>query len=121
MKTHMTAAFAVLTLITGCSTRADYFEQADSTLRKVTEHAIQIQDETDATWDEAAERAILTLPGGGREFALSDGVITYQTDEVCIGAWIVNLIDVVTAPCLDIDWGTDRLWPGGRSDCFIQT
>lgn len=70
------------------------------------------------TWDEAAEAAIRGLPGGGRELSIEDGVITYQTEGICLGSWIVNLTRVVVSPCADIDWGADRVWPGGRSDCL---
>jgi len=119
MKPHILIATAAI--LAGCASSKTIDQRSEDALRNAVNRAIDIQRDFNLTWDEAAERAILTLPGGGREFALSDGVITYETDEVCIGAWIVNLTDVVTAPCVDIDWGTDRLWLGGRSDCLIET
>lgn len=118
MKPHTLVAIAAF--LTGCTSSTNIDQRAENTLRNTMRQAVTLQREMKLTWDEAAAQVIQQLPGGGRELALADGVITYQTDELCLGAWIDNLTDIVIAPCIDIDWGTDRVWPGGRSDCFTE-
>jgi len=109
---------ATLSILAGCTGTPSIDEVAKQTLTTTIRTAISVQHDTGDTWDEAATTAIRKLPGGGRELALSDGVITYQTDELCYGAWLVNLNEIRVKPCLEIDWGSERLWPGGRTDCF---
>ena len=89
---------------TATSTPNDPFAEEKHMIRTVITKAVDIQKAADIPWTYAANLAVSLQPGGGHDIKVIDDIVTYQTDEVCLGGWIAGLNTIKVTTCLYIDW-----------------